>query len=359
MLSDFMTIEAAMTTELIPKSYHYLFEKYKVCPDNHCNHPIIINSNRTVMKCSNPNCPRILSMRVLKVYNRFGLMNAGAKFAYDWTVNCGLTGIPDALLKAPDTIKNNILAWLSVPHTPGEIIEMTGIPGIGTKSTKMMECVHNYNHFAEMIDVFGRQIVLFKCGIEGKVNPKWWSALVSAVKQGYSWEQLSGFILKNSKYDKLPYDTTQDFMDAVLYEGLSAIFRTTLGGTGRDGENCAESVFLYWEEVKSMFKICKCYPEKIETRKIIITGDITQIVKPDGNTYERQEFIDYINTFSVMAGIRYQNSTAFASSEFVIADYPSGTNKYRRGQAMGNLISSSDFVQLIKKRVKEYEESQQ
>lgn len=357
MLSDFMTIEDAMSTELIPKSYHTLFEKYKACSDSHCGYPIIINTNRTVMKCSNPNCPKILSMRVLKIYNRFGLMNAGAKFAYDWTVNCGITGIPEALAKAPNTISDNILKWLSVPHTPGEILEMTGIPGIGAKATKMMECVNNYEHFAKMIDLFGRQIVMFKCGVEGKVNPVWWDALIKAIQNGYIWEQISGFILKNSRLDCLPYSSNQEFLDDVLYEGLSAIFKANLGGTGRDGENCAESIFLYWSDVKKMFKICKCYPERVETRKIIITGDITQVVKPDGTAFERQEFIDYINTFSVMAGVLYQNSTAFASSEFVIADYPSGTNKYRRGQAMGNLISSSEFIKLIKKRVKDYEES--
>ena len=134
------------------------------------------------MKCSNPNCPKILAARVLKVYSRFGLENLGPKFAYNWVVGTGIHSVPEALLNPPNDIANAILSWFDMPHTTGEIIEMLAIPGIGSKGTKMMGDIRNYKEFCAYIDVCGRQIVMHKCGFRGTLRPEWWNALMQAIK---------------------------------------------------------------------------------------------------------------------------------------------------------------------------------
>ncbi len=351
MLNDFLTVEEAMLSGLIPDSYHSLFENYKTCDDIHCKAPLIINKNRTVMKCSNPNCAKILVSRVLKVYNRFGIMNFGPRNAYDWVTTSGIKTVPEAIVRAPNSIKPAIQVWMASYHSAGEILEMLAIPGIGTKSHKMLQGINNLQYFQQAIEYYGVQRVMLKCGLQGQLRWEWWEALKEARAQGLSWEDFSGYILKNSQTGFVPYDSYQLFSDAITMEGLINIFEIQLGGQGRDAQNCAESVFTYWDEIKILFNMAKCLPSDIETRKIIITGDITQVTKPDGGMFERFEFIDFVNQIALEAGIRYQNSTAFTTSEFIIADYPSNTNKYRRGLEKGNLITSAEFLQLIKERV--------
>lgn len=350
MIEDFVTVKDAMLSGLIPDSYHSLFEKYITCDDKHCKAPLIINRNRTVMKCSNPYCPKILSSRVLKVYNRFGIINFGPKNAYDWVVTSGIQTVPEAMVKAPNAIKPAIQQWLSSYHTAGEILEILAIPGIGSKANKMMQNINNLRYLQQVIEYFGVQRVMLKCGIRGKLRFEWWEALKEARQEGLSWEDFCGYILKNSATKFIPYDSYETFNDAIIIEGLINLFELQLGGTGRDAQNCAESVYTYWNEIKIMFNMSKCLPNNVETKKIIITGDIVKVTKPDGSMFERLEFIDYANQIALESGVRYQNSTAFASSEFVIADYPSNTNKYRRGVANGNLITSEEFIKILKER---------
>lgn len=350
MLDDFVTVKDAMLSGLIPDSYHSLFEKYTNCDDNYCKAPLIINYNRTVMKCSNPYCPKILSHRVLKVYNRFGIMNFGPKNAYDWVTTSGIKTVPEAIVKAPNAIKPAIVQWMNNYHTAGEILELLAIPGIGSKANKMMQGINNFKYLQQVIEYFGIQKVMVRCGVHGKLRFEWWEALKEAKRQGLSWEDFCGYILMNSKTGAIPYDNYDMFSDAIIMEGLINLFEVQLGGTGRDAQNCAESVFTYWEEIRLLFSMAKCLPNNIETKKIIITGDIVNVKKPDGSVFERLEFIDYANTIALESGVRYQNSTAFTSSEFVIADYPSNTNKYRRGLENGNLITSDEFIKILQER---------
>ena len=353
MLNDFITVKDAMLSGLIPDSYHSLFNNYVTCDDKYCGSPLIINRTRTVLKCSNPNCAKILASRVLKVYNRFGVMNFGPRNAYDWVTTSGIKTVPEALVHAPNSIKNNVLAWFNSYHSAGEILEVLAIPGIGTKAHKMMDGINNLQTLLQTIEFYGVQCVLLKCGFVGKLRWDWWVALKTARSQGLPWEEYVKYIIKNSSTGIVPYADYDMLDSAVLLEGLLRIFEIQLGGEGRDAQNCAELVYTYWDEIKLLFNLTKCLPGTVENRKIIITGDITQVTKEDGSTFERFEFIDYINSIALEGGIRYQNSTAFASSEFVIADYPSNTNKYQRGMEKGNLITSFEFLNIVKERVAE------
>lgn len=351
MISDFYTIEDAMGMGLIPESYHSLFSKYMYCPDNYCGSPLIINTNRTVMKCQNPNCPNILASRVLKVYNTFGIMDFGPQSAYSYVVSNSIFGIPDALRKAPISIKGNIDRWLNSMHTAGELLELLAIPGIGSKAHKMLEGLPDFNSLCNAVNVYGTIIVLAKCGIMGKLNTTWWDAMLKFHEQCGPWEKFKGVLVKNSTTKNIPYDDYEEFFDDVKISGLSAVFERQLGGEGKDGRERAESVYLHWDEIEEIFTMTKCYPVNITTAKIIITGDIIKVTKPDGSMFERQEFINFINTLSLQYGVRYQNSVAFTAAEYIIADTPSNTRKYQMGMQKGNLITSDEFLKIIKERV--------
>jgi hypothetical protein len=200
-----------------------------------------------------------------------------------------------------------------------------------------------------------------ECGVNNFKVSTWHKMrdLMFLEKNPATWEMIAGAI--RSKYPTVyfPFDSLENFELNIRYKGITMFFTRQIGGSGKEALNCGEVVFEYWDEIKAIFAMTHCLPATIETRKIIITGDIINVTKPDGTMFERLEFIDYVNKIALPLGIRYQNSTAFTSSEFIIADAPSNTRKYQRGLAAGNLISSSDFINLIKERVREHEQQQQ
>ena len=355
MLNDFYTIEVAMSNGLIPESYHNLFKKYTKCPEIKCGSDIIINTNRTVMKCSNPNCIRILSGRVLKIYNSFGIMDFGPQSAYDYINIHNIHDVPGALVDCPKAIEENIVNWFNSYHTPGEVLEMLAIPGIGTKAHKIMNNINNFTEFNNAIDNVGTNHVLYECGLRGKLPDKYWELMLQFHETGGEWERFKNFLLKFSTTGVIPFNNYDEFFNEIKRAGLYQLCMIQLGGDGTDGMERAETMSCYWNEIQVISGMVKCYPNKIETRKIIITGDITKVTREDGLPFDRLEFINYINSISSTYGVRYQNSTAFNSSEFIIADYPSNTRKYHMGLEKGNLVNSEEFLNIIRKRAQENE----
>lgn len=347
MIEDFMTVEEAMETGLIPESYHNLFSHYKVCDDPHCGAPLIINKTRVVMKCSNIKCIRILASRLLKVYTYFGKTNFGPQSAYDYVLGMSITTIPDAMKRCPEDIKDNINRWINTPHTLGQVIELLAIPNIGTKAHKMMNGIPDWNTFTRCIEAYGVIIVLAQCGIHGKLNVEWWTKMKRLVELGCSWEKWSNVIKSNSATKTMPYNSFNEFNAAITIYGLKEIFRLQLGGTGRDGEDRAEDFFLYMDEIKELSKMIVSFIGNVTTQKLVITGDIVNVTKPDGTPYERLEFVNFINTLAIKYNIQFENSTALKTTNYIIADYPSSTRKYREALASGKLISSDKFIELI------------
>lgn len=355
---EFLTIKDAMESGLIPDSYHELFSKYLTCNDPYCGAPLVINQNRTVMKCSNPNCQKILASRVLKLYVRFGILDFGIKSAYDWVIYNDIKNIADAYRKVPQSIQPAVRNWLDGYHTMGEILEMAVIPSIGTKANKLFEGVKNWEHLEECIEGFAIPNIFRLSGLEYMVYNKWKPLrdILLSPTNPMPWDKFKKVLENHYEGLHLDYDTLDEFMGTVYLVGLELLFNYQLGGTGKDALNCAELVYTYFDELGELASMTHCRPNVLETRKIVITGDIMNVTKPDGSMFERQEFVDFINTIVVPLGIRYQNSQALASTEFIIADRPSNTRKYRQGLQSGNLISSDAFVKLLLERVSEVEQ---
>lgn len=349
MLDDFITIEEAMNTGLIPESYHNIFSKYKVCSDPKCGYPLVINKNRTIMKCLNPDCKRILASRVLKVYSYFGISDFGPQTAYTFVNSNNIKNIPDALQRAPYEIKNRVTEWFDSPHTMGQILELLSIPNINAKSHKMMDNIKDWKNFTLYVENFGVIKVLSKCGIVGRIKPEWWMAMKQVRLYGCSWEKWREYLIKSSVKDNIPYTSFEQFDADLRIEGLTELFQRQLGGSGRDGAERAEDIYLYWSEFEELCGMVTCFTGNIITQKIVITGDIINVKKSDGNLFDRLEFVDYINKIAIKHGVQFENSVALKSTNFVIADYPSNTRKYVAGMARGLLISSDKFLERVKK----------
>lgn len=86
-------------------------------------------------------------------------------------------------------------------------------------------------------------------------------------------------------------------------------------------------------------------------RKIVpiaITGHI-QNVTADGHALTKEGYIRCLNRLAKPCGLEFQMSGALMSVVYIVADYPSGSHKYRIGQSRGNLASSAQLYQAVQK----------
>ena len=354
MKKGYFTIKDAMLNGLIPESYHDLFSKYEICDEPYCKSPIIINANRTDMRCSNPNCPKVLTGRVLKTFNRFGIMNFGAKNAYEYIVSNGIKSVAEAVLKPPNSIFKDVVEWFKRPHSTDEVIEILSMPGIDKKATKFIGNLQQVSVFTYVIEVAGIRELFKNEGCTKELEQDWYSNVLDLIKEDLAPEYIHNLFKSVIDKDEFSYSTATEVYDESVRLGLELLAMKTMGGSGLESHNCASIVYTYYDEIITLSELIKEPVEVTTVNPIIITGDIVNVAKPNGMPYERQEFIDYANTISQNYGVRYTNSTAFNSSEFVIADTPSSTNKYKRGVAMGKLITSDRFIELLKQRERDY-----
>lgn len=84
-------------------------EYYKLIPNmcEHCKQPIIINIERTIMKCSNQFCPEHLSYKAENMFKIMGVKNVGPKTAYRMLVENRLNSHMDILSLTVDQMPSS------------------------------------------------------------------------------------------------------------------------------------------------------------------------------------------------------------------------------------------------------------
>lgn len=102
-------------------------------------------------------------------------------------------------------------------------------------------------------------------------------------------------------------------------------------------------------------------PNILTTPKNEMYVAITGKVSVNGIAYGRREFIalceGLVDSNSVQL-YKIVETKAESKLDYVIADYPSSSEKYRLGQRMNNLITAQDFYNLIKQKADEVKEGQ-
>lgn len=346
-MKDFITITEALKTGLIPKSYEDVFMPVSTCE---CGADVVINEARTIMKCSNPNCYKVLAGRIVNLYKRFDSNGIGNVVAEQYIKENEIRNIVDALKRPPEQIADKVIQWVIQPHRSAEILQMMQLPGMGVTCEKLMEEYPSWNDFT-MIVIFnglnyyflenkvevsmGFLRALYKCMCNSAKNP--FDTLKSIVKA-----QLNHELLFNS-WDEL-YLYARD-------AGLEIICINAIPGSGKAAEGVKDTLLTFWDDITEMYQFCKCDDRPVQVHPIVITGDILRVRKPDGGMFERQEFIDYLNTFSRRSGIVYRDSHALKGTEFIVADTPSNTAKYRAGLESGKLITSDALLQMYREGI--------
>lgn len=133
--------------------------------------------------------------------------------------------------------------------------------------------------------------------------------------------------------------------------------------------------FLYHRGVKDTKKAIHLYLSLRDIRafELMFVGEytkpaikhvnicITGVVAPEGVSMTRKEFLNYCNSISVIDGTPLFDITANSakmSNSYVIADHPSGSDKYskavyreRANPGVKIIYTSTEFVELIKSEV--------
>lgn len=340
---SFYTIEDALSKGLIPESYRDVFTPLFSCE---CGHAIIINTNRTIMKCSNPKCRKILTRRVLPLYTKLGAQGMGPVNCYEWLRNNNITTLPEALVFAPPSLLGAVNEWLEKPHYAGEVLAMLNLPRLKSDCDKVFTGIKDLAMLKEFVNLHGGMRYANKYGMK-RLTETLWDIMQQCEKIEYDFSKFKQILNAEAFPIPIQENTWDEYRQEVFELGLKSFLQRQISGSGLAAENVYDTMILYWDEIEKIFSIVKCLPVNFVTEKIIITGDITLVTKPNGEGYERLEFIDYANSIAINIGKRFVNSTAFVASRWVIADYPSNTNKYREAVARGKLINSKDFIDLL------------
>lgn len=131
-----------------------------VCP--FCKRPIIINLERTIMKCSNKYCPEHMSYKADTMFKDMGIKYIGARTAYGIITKNKLKNHMDILsLKITDLPNSHSLEvrdrmWNSLQkgrkQSLGKILKMYQLDGISDQTAnKVME---GYNSFEEFFNEY-------------------------------------------------------------------------------------------------------------------------------------------------------------------------------------------------------------
>lgn len=349
MPSEYLTINEAIAEDLIPKEYGYELSLLYKCS---CGSHIVVNRALTEILCSNPNCRYKLAGRYMKSLSIFNLKGYGQVYYSDYIYTYGLTNIVDALQSALSAELFN--EWRKVPHSADSIIKMMSLPDIDSaKSISIFKEYTDFDDFKNRVYRFGMYKFLVVNGIpygdefinklEIVYNPK---------KRKLPFNQFVELCNNLNSTNKVVVDNYNQLDAFILDTGLYDTIYKSVGGSGKEARNITDVFYEYWDEILRMFDLCECRGRCNQSIKIVITGDIVAVSKKDGSSFNREEFVEFLNMRFNQYGIEIINGKARKSCMFVVADYPTSNASYIEGQALGKLISSLQLINFIINTIK-------
>lgn len=137
---DFISVREAKDCKIIP-------EQWNACiPDtcSFCGHDIVINSQCTIMKCSNISCYRKLAYQITAFLQDLGYKGVGPETLTAYCQYWNMTSILD-YIKNPN-VCDLIPLLNSMELSYAHLIELLHIPNFGSKAYKVFE---GYSCYAE------------------------------------------------------------------------------------------------------------------------------------------------------------------------------------------------------------------
>lgn len=291
--NDFISVKDAKKSGLIPEEYHNIF--HDTC---RCGSDMLISKNRTFIKCCDPRCPIKLGKMASQMFENFGTKNVGEG-----------TTLP--LMEELIRVKNDNSHIATL-----KLINDSWVP---------------FNLLGAKEDIY-------------------YTALNQIFSQKYSLGDLISKLAIPS-LDSSPKKIFSRFPTLDLFlQRANGDLRIPLADCGIYDLKVSYYLSTYLDDIKeaiNLFKgnlTCNVYG----TASIVITGSVF----PEGRPMSRNEFIKYLNQLTLLEDGRQvlsvKECSAIQTCDVIIADSPSNSRKYRAGLERGVLMTSTDYVQLIK-----------
>lgn len=171
--ADFITIEEAKQTGLIPIDYHESFPS--ICGPK-CNSDVIISKNLSTFLCCDPRCPYKVAASLNYLFTHFSCMNVGPKTCETVTFSAyprlqmrsylELLNIPESKLpmtlggSAAHSFMEGVAKIKLTELTFAQIVSRIGIPGFGPNSSVVFEDINSLGEFVEELKRDGVEIFL-------------------------------------------------------------------------------------------------------------------------------------------------------------------------------------------------------
>lgn len=337
-----MTLNTAFQKNIIPISYRDILSKIAIC--HACGKALVVNSNLTVLKCSNIKCPDKIAGRVLKSIRPFNLKGIGPEYIRSYIRENNITSVPDALTSP--LLKRSFDEWRSVPRPVGAIIKELSIPGFDASKTDVItDNFKTFENFKVAILTFSIKHFCKKYRIT------FCEDLLNILISYLFYSEESDIKLFNKKLDPYREDMNnyisflsyEDLNDYFIGLGLELLFEKCLGG--KEGENYSKAFKQYWSEIEAMFSYCSEANITGTLIDIVITGEVTRTYKPDGTSIgDKDAFVAHINKILEPEGIFVRHAKKRKSCKYIIDDLRVNSESHRVGVERGNLIYSNELI---------------
>ena len=271
-----------------------------------CGHFLHINDTFTSIYCNNGVCPSHMTSRMVDMLKDLKVRDLGESRCMDIIRKCKMTHHTDILYLDVDELPNQFsystrLKWIEQINTPrevsmGELVSYFQLPNLGlTRAQRIFEGIQN----------------------------------------------LEGFFETYNTKDKLIHFVAERLSDSA-YTYNVGVLPVEIGTSLWEEKE-------YLTRFQSKFKIRKITAHNLT---VIMTGEIRNVVDDNGYVFKpRESFISWLN--KRYEGVITIKLGTVSSSDFVIADRPSSSSKYREGERTGKLITSDKLLLILDKFTEE------
>ena len=377
--TEFITVEQAEYVGLLPTSFHGVFPHKCICGSE-----MIINNARTKLMCCDPRCYIKQGYALSELFRRFnikGIADATCSDVYQslqrehkelisqgkpglfetesfveilkvpveaYSVDFRMSAIGVDFMHAVDIIRNKVMTF-------PEMISKLGLPEMDTTAFKLFNNINSFEEFAKLFKQEGG--VNNFCNNRGVYAPqkKFWFRI-----------SLEDIIVG-----------TSIFANSIRQIGLQQMDICITGSLYYNGEKVAENSFRALCNYKSYTgSLSEIIIDALEKDRVYSIEELNKLSGKIGDieldhskdSYSYDELVTHLRKLDLLPVqiLEVRMTSAKKSVPYILADVASNSAKYLEGLSRGSefdedgelhkvLITSNEFMEIVKKKVNKWE----
>lgn len=264
-----------------------------------CNEELVVNENRTIVKCPNPKCPKRIAESINAITTNIGIKGIGPEVSMSYVREYGYRKVTDFFIKPPYEIREAVNEYALSIRSVTEAVMSLCIPKLKEKTALVFGDYNSMEEFFEDIDRHPDYI---------------WGVLIDIFSYGGNYLEMLETLINNM--DDL-------FMVDGIFKGI----------TPKRADN--EEILILISEKPNSNLLYNVYG-----------------VRPD-----KKDFVKRLNEMFNDYGYSFISKDSFSRSvDYVVHDGNGRTEKAKKGKEAGKLVTSDQLImtfmnELIRKGV--------